>query len=352
MGGASPSAPPNAIVAGAPMLKAPFPYFGGKSTIAPEVWTRFGNVKNYVEPFFGSGAMLLARPDFDPAQPPLETVNDADGMLANFWRALKADPQAVAHHADWPINETDLHARHAWLVGQRERITRKLEGTATWYDAQAAGWWVWGMSAWIGGHFCSGEGPWVVHEGELVDSRQLPHIAAGQGINRKLPHLAAGRGITRKLPHLAAGQDTPLLHYLHSLADRLRKVRVCCGDFERVLTKTPTYSHGMTAVFLDPPYDTAAADRADCYTVEGDGSVADRAREWAIANGNNPLLRIALCGYEGEHIMPQTWRCHAWRASGGYGNFGNKGRGGRTNATRERIWFSPHCINPELDLLI
>ncbi len=28
------------------MLKAPFPYFGGKSTIAPEVWTRFGNVKN------------------------------------------------------------------------------------------------------------------------------------------------------------------------------------------------------------------------------------------------------------------------------------------------------------------
>ena len=42
-------------------LKAPFPYFGGKSTIAHLVWERFGRVNNYVEPFFGSGAVLLKR---------------------------------------------------------------------------------------------------------------------------------------------------------------------------------------------------------------------------------------------------------------------------------------------------
>lgn len=29
------------------ILKAPFPYFGGKSTIAKEVWARFGNVPNF-----------------------------------------------------------------------------------------------------------------------------------------------------------------------------------------------------------------------------------------------------------------------------------------------------------------
>lgn len=44
-------------------LKAPFPWFGGKRKVAKEVWQRFGNVKNYVEPFFGSGAVLLGRPD-------------------------------------------------------------------------------------------------------------------------------------------------------------------------------------------------------------------------------------------------------------------------------------------------
>ena len=43
------------------MLKAPFPWFGGKSRVADIVWDRFGKVDNYVEPFFGSGAVLLAR---------------------------------------------------------------------------------------------------------------------------------------------------------------------------------------------------------------------------------------------------------------------------------------------------
>lgn len=43
-------------------LKAPFPYFGGKSRVASIVWERFGDIANYVEPFFGSGAMLIARP--------------------------------------------------------------------------------------------------------------------------------------------------------------------------------------------------------------------------------------------------------------------------------------------------
>ena len=41
-------------------MKAPFPWFGGKARIAPMVWERFGNVANYIEPFFGSGAVLLA----------------------------------------------------------------------------------------------------------------------------------------------------------------------------------------------------------------------------------------------------------------------------------------------------
>jgi DNA adenine methylase len=40
-------------------LRAPFPWFGGKSRAAHLVWAAFGDVPNYVEPFFGSGAVLL-----------------------------------------------------------------------------------------------------------------------------------------------------------------------------------------------------------------------------------------------------------------------------------------------------
>jgi hypothetical protein len=93
-------------------LKAPFPYFGGKSRVAELVWSRLGPVDNYIEPFFGSGAVLLRRPD----PPKIETVNDLDCMVANFWRATQRDPEGVAAWADGPVNEADLHSRHRWLV--------------------------------------------------------------------------------------------------------------------------------------------------------------------------------------------------------------------------------------------
>ena len=32
-------------------LRAPFPWFGGKSKVSDIVWDRFGSVPNYVEPF-------------------------------------------------------------------------------------------------------------------------------------------------------------------------------------------------------------------------------------------------------------------------------------------------------------
>ena len=125
-------------------MKAPFPWFGGKSTVAHLVWERFGDVQNYVEPFFGSGAVLLNR----PTEPGIETVNDLDCMVANFWRALQHDPDAVADAADWPVNEADQHARHLWLCSQEE-FRERMKTEPEFYDAKIAGWWVWGQCIWI-----------------------------------------------------------------------------------------------------------------------------------------------------------------------------------------------------------
>ncbi len=82
-------------------LSAPFPWFGGKRKVAAEVWRRFGRVDNFVEPFFGSGAVLLGRPTPVVGN---ETVNDLDGYVANFWRAIKLSPEATAEWADNPVN--------------------------------------------------------------------------------------------------------------------------------------------------------------------------------------------------------------------------------------------------------
>ena len=331
-------------------LKAPFPWFGTKRDVAADVWAALGNVAHYVEPFFGSGAVLLQRPHASK----FETVNDLDGLLANFWRAVQVDPEAVADHADWPCNEADLHARHLWLVGQRDALTERLMGDAGYFDPKAAGWWVWGSCNWIGSGWCSGKGPWIALDGEITDSRKLPHLSEGRGVNRQLPHLSGGQGVNRKLPHLSEGQGVNrkifIQEWFAAIANRMRDVRVACGDWMRVLGPAVLDAGGgTTGVFLDPPYSSGE------HSIEyanGQRDVAGDVLAWCAANGGNPALRIVLAGYDGEHndLEVQGWRVVAWNARGGYGSQG-QGRG-RENAARERLWLSPHCMGVAPDLFL
>jgi len=105
-----------------------------------------------------------------------------------------------------------------------------------------------------------------------------------------------------------------------------------------------TDCHGETGIMLDPPYN---AERNITYSVD-DKDVSSAVREWAIQNGDNKNLRIALCGYAGEHDMPQEWTEIAWKAHGGYAHISKSPGGlGRENAGKERIWFSPHCLRDD-----
>lgn len=186
------------------VLRAPFPWYGGKFNAAPIVWRAFGNVPNYVEPFAGSLATLLARPH----APKVETVNDKDGLIANFWRATKAAPDEVERWADWPVNEADLHARHQWLVDAAMPLTDKLIADPEYYDAKIAGWWVWGICTWIGGGWCypdvrlSRRRPGLNNangHGLVARSRQIPSIAGpDRGIHapsRKKPKTNRAAGV-------------------------------------------------------------------------------------------------------------------------------------------------------------
>lgn len=326
-------------------MKAPFPWFGGKSRVSHLVWDRFGDVPNYVEPFAGSLAVLLGR----PTQPRTETINDLDCYLANFWRSVQADPEKVAQYADWPVNESDLHARHLWLVNQIE-FRELMKSDPHFFDARIAGWWVWGICQWIGSGWCSkpewtgrGNAGRAARGVSAVDVKRPQLKRGGNGVHRSRPSLRGNGGATGMGIH-ASDRSEALADWFIALQDRLRRVRVCCGDWKRILGPSPTTHIGVTGVFLDPPY--SDVERTKGIYREDSGSVAAAVREWAIANGDNPDLRIALCGYEGEHSMPESWKCVAWKATGGYGNQGNGI--GRSNARRERIWFSPHCLKVSL----
>jgi len=122
--------------------------------------------------------VLLGRPEPFSGN---ETINDLDGYVAKFWRSVKSSPEATAVWADQPVNENGLHARHVWLLQQRDGLRPSLEGDPDWHDPKIAGWWAWGIACWIGSGFCSGNGPWWVDE-----NRQLVHLGDnGPGVNRK-----------------------------------------------------------------------------------------------------------------------------------------------------------------------
>lgn len=340
------------------------------------IWRAFGNVPNFVEPFFGSGATLFGRPH----APKVETINDKDGFIANFWRAVKHDPEAVAAHVDWPVNEADLHARHRWLIEKGVPLLERLIKDPEWYDAKIAGWWCWGACTWIGNGWC--------HKDERVQKqKRRPELNAANGrgvhaigkedLRKNRPQLREpGRGVVglayrcmpkvgtpghgihaptigAKLPpsgkkplthrnkgvHRDSHREGGVIDVMLALSERLRHVRVCCGDWKRVLGRSTLgidTDHGMTpcGVLLDPPYAHELRDKR-LYR-EDDAGISDKVREWCIKHGENPALRIALCGQEGEHDMPKGWVKLAWASTSS-----------AASRNKERIWFSPYC-NPAL----
>jgi hypothetical protein len=317
-------------------LTAPFPYFGGKRRAAPLVWQALGDPSGYVEPFAGSAAVLLARPPFKGRR--VETLNDADGWLVNAWRAIQLDPATVAKHAFGPVTEIDYHARLAWLHERRDaELVAWLEGDPENHDAKAAGWWLYVLACGIGDPF--GGGPWRVIDGKLRDTRKQGD--AGRGVNRGLPHLGdAGQGVNRGLPHLGDAGKGALAAYLERLANRLSRVRITCGSWERVctpsVTRPGTGGDGTRAIFLDPPYSTsgnlyAHGDRA--------GEVSAAVREWCESAPAD--LRIVLAGYDTEHddLTEHGWHVIEGKAGGGAGYSVNP-----ANGRRERLWLSPNCL--------
>ena len=66
-------------------------YPGAKWGMAKEIIALMPSHRSYLEPFFGSGAVLFNKP---PSA--IETVNDIDGDIVNFFRVLREQPEELA----------------------------------------------------------------------------------------------------------------------------------------------------------------------------------------------------------------------------------------------------------------
>ena len=319
-------------------LQSPFPYFGGKSKIAPLVWDALGQPRHYIEPFFGSGAVLLMRPNYD-ATAHTETICDKDGFVCNVWRALTFAPDEVAKWCDWPVNHVDLSARRKALLRNEETLLQNLIDDEKYCDPIMAGYWIWGASCWIGGG--------------LTRINARPHLGAGMGVHKigQIPHIGTtGMGVHRigQIPHIGhagkgvcKGRNINIYKWFNQLSERLRYVRVVCGDWTRVCGGNWQNSMGDVGIFFDPPY--GIENRTDVYSKDSH-DVAHKVREWCIERGAISTYRIVLCGYEEhEELLKYGWTSQKWKARGGYANISVNHTQGKENSHREVIYFSPFC---------
>ena len=296
-------------------LHAPFPWFGGKARVAKEIWERLGDPLVYVEPFAGSIACLLLRPD--PQGPRRrEIVCDTDGGICNFWRAIKKDPEGVAYYANYPTIHHDLTARHKWLAYWIKNKSSQLSEDPEYCDIQVAGWWVWGISIWIGSGWCS--------EGKLPNTRpHIPKSLGGQGVNRQ-------RVTNREL-----------ISWFQEICQRLETVIVLNQSWEKGLTpalliQTMPKKRAEVSIFMDPPYSTKK--RGDTlYKSDQQGSsdsIAIQSFRWALDHGNQ--YRIVYCCHEGDFEIPDDWS----KITRGFKGIGKQNR--RSN--KDLIAFSPACL--------
>lgn len=307
-------------------LEAPFPYPGVKSNISEEVWERLGDPKHYIEPFAGSAAVFLDRPGAPPPPNHEETLNDKDGHITNVWRSIKMDPEGVLDHLSWPTSEIDLHARRDWLQERTDDLESDLRDDHEYCDPKAAAFWIWGKCLWIGGSW--------PHD----DGQSMPSLSRH------------GKGI-KSLKHRNSKDQI-----INALSDRLSDVRILNGGWNRPMNTEYIMKSAGTpvAIYLDPPYPDETIESnfySDNLTDEGIESLWSDILDWCRKWGDDSEMRIALSGHSGYGVSDilTGWEEMEWeRLSPGFSAVS----GGKSDdADRERLWFSPHCRDPESGLI-
>ncbi len=284
-------------------LTPPIPYYGGKRRWVKPVWDRLGNPDVYLEPCGGDLAVLLGRPH----KPKLEVVCDTNGLVSNFWRAIRHDPEGVALEADYPTIHQDLTARQRWLMEWVVKNAERLSQDPEYFDTKAAGWWGWGASSWLGSGWC------------LTGNEKPPRAPDGdsQGIQAQRTELEGEIGTGERL-----------MPWFKALASRLSRVAVLNRDWKAALTpamfQESRRKDRLVGIFLDG----------------ASGQTAEETWEWARWMGER--YRIAYACREGEMEPPRGWEAITMEFRGVSRPHHRE--------DRDMVLFSPACIVPQPSL--
>lgn len=106
-----------------------FGWYGGKFSHLEWLLPLLPPAHHYCEPFAGSGAVLINR-----APSPVETYNDIDGEVVNFFRVLRDQPGELSRAiALTPFSREEFHRAIAGLPANTPKANRALERARLFY---------------------------------------------------------------------------------------------------------------------------------------------------------------------------------------------------------------------------
>lgn len=326
-----------------------FPYFGSKEKISRLIFEYSSNIlgeppKQIVDPFCGSLGTWLDWPN-----QPIFKINDANGYIVNFWRAVKHAPNEIANAIGYPYSIVDLSAQNEAMIRDEANLLASLRADPDYYSLRHA-------VAFVRYSCCS-----VMFGGFRAKAsfRQRPTGLCGVDCN----------------PHDTMRKTSKLLE---------KAMIFCTEDFSSVVSPAQTCWLGATLIFLDPPYDNADycydssntakgknkrdVKKAKKAKLEGQAlddttqgknpSIATQVLDWCIKFNDDPKRKknysggktntvVALCCYSNDNakvLLDHGWHQMNWHQSLGF--FGaNRGKD-----NKETIYWSSPLVSTQASL--
>lgn len=263
------------------LSRAPIRYHGGKWLIADWIISYFPPHTSYVEPFGGGASVLLQKPEAE-----VETYNDLDEDVVDFFRVLRDAPDALVRAIDLtPFARSEFEA--AW-----EPAESPLERARRFY-----------VRSW--------------------QARGMGESAVETGWRR----------VRKPSRWRAPSQEWATTEQLYWVADRLRRVQIEREDAFMVIQR---YDDQNVLMYLDPPYvpETLHGDRSDrAYRVGM--PLEDHARLADLVSSLQAYVIIS--GYPGQ-LYHDLYEARGWRRVERSAQINNAGGDSRR---AEALWLSP-----------
>lgn len=260
-------------------MRTPLTYYGGKQALARQIVPLMPAHRVYLEPFAGGAAMLFAKPRCER-----ETLNDLDGTIMRFWRALRDRPDELAAAV-----ASTPYGRQEWRDSRDEDVHDDVEAARR-------------LLVNVDQSFSRSRQSWSV-----------PCIGDGRG--RWQP------GSWEKLPPK-----------LLAAAERLQGVSLEHGD---ALVMIPRWDRDDALIYVDPPYTGALrTEPGKGYAVDDDGMLWARLVEVLAQVGQASVI---LSGYPCAEADALGWRMVPLRRK----RTVQSRDGGTLDDAPEVVWLSP-----------